>query len=63
MAELARSATVSQLRRVLGSYHFDEESPKPDKDEPVPPSRRGAPQRQLRPDRVGVVAAVGRATP
>src|SRR5829696_8629092 len=37
MAELARSATVTQLRRVLGSYPFAEESPKPDKDEPVPP--------------------------
>src|SRR5215207_8633988 len=37
VAELARSATVTQLRRVLGSYPFAEESPQPDQDEPVPP--------------------------
>ncbi|MDP1806702.1 MAG: hypothetical protein Q8K72_16105, partial [Acidimicrobiales bacterium] len=38
VAELARSATVTQLRRVLGSYPFAEESPKPEPDEPAPPT-------------------------
>ncbi|MDP1805580.1 MAG: DUF222 domain-containing protein, partial [Acidimicrobiales bacterium] len=37
VAELARAATVTQLRRVLGSYPFAEEPAKPDKDEPVEP--------------------------
>ena len=38
VAELARAATVTQLRRVLGSYPFAEEPPKPNKDEPEPPT-------------------------
>ncbi|HET7722087.1 MAG TPA: DUF222 domain-containing protein, partial [Acidimicrobiales bacterium] len=38
VAELARSATVTQLRRVLGSYPFAEERAKPEPDEPVPPT-------------------------
>ncbi|HET7719251.1 MAG TPA: DUF222 domain-containing protein [Acidimicrobiales bacterium] len=38
VAELARAATVTQLRRVLGSYPFAEEPAKPDKPEPAPPA-------------------------
>jgi hypothetical protein len=37
VAELARAATVTQLRRVLGSYPFAETPSKPDKDEPAEP--------------------------
>jgi hypothetical protein len=38
VAELARLATVTQLRRVLGSYPFAEETSKPDPDEPAEPT-------------------------
>jgi hypothetical protein len=38
VADLARAATVAQLRRVLGSYPFAEAPIKPDKDEPAQPT-------------------------
>ena len=38
VAELARAATVTQLRRVLGSYPFAEEPAKPEKDDPPQPT-------------------------
>ncbi|MDP1807245.1 MAG: DUF222 domain-containing protein, partial [Acidimicrobiales bacterium] len=38
VAELARAATVTQLRRVLGSYPFAEKPAKPEPDEPEPPT-------------------------
>ena len=46
VADLARAATVTQLRRVLGSYPFADEPSKPDKNEestdPSPTVRRDA---------------------
>jgi hypothetical protein len=44
VADLARASTVTQLRRVLGSYSFAEESSKPDKDEPAEPARSAPPE-------------------
>ena len=37
VAELARAATVTQLRRVLGSYSFADDGSTPDNDEPEEP--------------------------
>ena len=44
VAELARAATVTQLRRALGSYPFAEETSKPDKDEPPEPEPPAPPE-------------------
>ena len=46
VADLARAATVTQLRRVLGSYPFAEESSTPDEPaEPAPPTAPEEPRR------------------
>ena len=45
VAALARSATVTQLRRVLGGYPFAEEPVTPDKDEPPQPTPPEEPRR------------------
>ena len=61
-ATLASSATVVQLRRVLGRYGFDEDA-KADPTEPREPAEPDrAPPGQLRHHRAGHLGAVGRAS-